>query len=495
MVRLTAALISAIHDGADLATITSLIVPHRDLDQLMGLDMCERLTRLDLSDNRISSLEVLCGDYFLYKVDMAVGRWESVDKFERSRKLHETYDNEISSVCRLDRLVNLNTVVLSRNPIRNFGNFASKLMSLKKVIGSALKRCATIEELRLAHNQLSSLPQELERNGRLTILDLGTNYFKSWSDLQVLGTLHSLVNLNLRGNPICSQDGYEDEVRKRLPQLQVLDGDTLLEGPRRKKSKSVQKSRDDNGAREQEMDSDKFVEASPLESKKTSLKEKIGQKGSSDDSKTRSFLEMISLPTAQTEEKHAVEEPVGIKIGRDGKVKKKKEDSGVVSVVDTTKGRHFLNKPKKIDDLLSRLQPNIEIGTGGPSTWDDESAPVTPGLVSSAPVFATPPNPRSIPSASVLPDQPVVNVEQKPYNRYSREPWSFIHGLVGTLTLHSLLNRDVYVERRQREDFLLTFSALRESDNVGRAQSQRDADQQEMRLNDNRCVASSYNAV
>lgn len=209
------------------------------------------------------------------------------------------------------------------------------------------------------------------------------------------------------------------QVRKRLPQLQVLDGDTLLEGPRRKKSKSVQKSRDDNGAREQEMDSDKFVEASPLESKKTSLKEKIGQKGSSDDSKTRSFLEMISLPTAQTEEKHAVEEPVGIKIGRDGKVKKKKEDSGVVSVVDTTKGRHFLNKPKKIDDLLSRLQPNIEIGTGGPSTWDDESAPVTPGLVSSAPVFATPPNPRSIPSASVLPDQPVVNVEQKPYNRWA----------------------------------------------------------------------------
>ncbi|KAL3685065.1 hypothetical protein R1sor_003087 [Riccia sorocarpa] len=43
----------ALNNGADLATITSLILPHKDPDQLMGLDVCERLTRLD------SSLEVL----------------------------------------------------------------------------------------------------------------------------------------------------------------------------------------------------------------------------------------------------------------------------------------------------------------------------------------------------------------------------------------------------------------------------------------------------
>jgi Leucine-rich repeat (LRR) protein len=58
MVRLTAALISALNDGADCATIQSLSIPNRDFDQVVELDVCENLTRLDISGNRLPSLQV-----------------------------------------------------------------------------------------------------------------------------------------------------------------------------------------------------------------------------------------------------------------------------------------------------------------------------------------------------------------------------------------------------------------------------------------------------
>jgi hypothetical protein len=55
MVRLTAALISALNDGADCATIQSLSIPNRDFDQVVELDVFENLTRLDISGNRLPS--------------------------------------------------------------------------------------------------------------------------------------------------------------------------------------------------------------------------------------------------------------------------------------------------------------------------------------------------------------------------------------------------------------------------------------------------------
>ncbi|KAL3690823.1 hypothetical protein R1sor_004474 [Riccia sorocarpa] len=433
MVRLTAALISALNNGADLATITSLILPHKDLDQLMGLDVCERLTRLDLSDNRLSSLEGITLCTKLTWLSVAGNQLSSLKGVENLTKLTVLNaskneitsmtevvgltelralilnDNEITSIPKLDRLANLNTIVLSRNPIRNLGNFASKLVSLKKLsmshcqvqlIGTALKRCGAVEELRLAHNQLATLPQELEGNGRLTILDLGTNHIKSWSDIQVLETLHSLVNLNLRGNPLCSQEGYEDMVRKKLPSLQVLDGHNLQGALKRKKSKKVYNSSKENVAIEQKPLSDDPSEDPPVELKRNKLQESTAENGALDDSNRKSFLELISVPSMAAEEETGVKaaEKVANR-AKDGKTKKKKEDSGVVSVVDNTKGRYTASRVKKVNEILTKVIPSTDVGTGGPSTWDDEPTTVTPEV-------------------KQMPEQTNV-AEHKPYNRWA----------------------------------------------------------------------------
>jgi len=43
-------------------------------------------------------------------------------------------DNNISSICKLDRLQQLNTLVLSKNPVFTIGNALAKAKSMKKVL-------------------------------------------------------------------------------------------------------------------------------------------------------------------------------------------------------------------------------------------------------------------------------------------------------------------------------------------------------------------------
>jgi hypothetical protein len=39
----------------------------------------------------------------------------------------------------------------------------------------------------------------------------------------------NLVNLNLKGNPVCSVEGYEAKIREWFPNLRVLDGKRIDE--------------------------------------------------------------------------------------------------------------------------------------------------------------------------------------------------------------------------------------------------------------------------
>ncbi|XP_028083671.1 uncharacterized protein LOC114284914 isoform X2 [Camellia sinensis] len=71
-------------------------------------------------------------------------------------------DNGIVSICRLDQLKELNTLVLSRNPINKLGESLVKVKSITKLSLSdsqleaidSLKSCTELKELRLAHNDI-----------------------------------------------------------------------------------------------------------------------------------------------------------------------------------------------------------------------------------------------------------------------------------------------------------------------------------------------------
>jgi hypothetical protein len=61
------------------------------------------------------------------------------------------------------------------------------------------------------------------------ILDLGHNYLRQWSDIQVLSSLHELGNLNLHRNPICEEKQYQEKVQELLPKMQILDAHPIVD--------------------------------------------------------------------------------------------------------------------------------------------------------------------------------------------------------------------------------------------------------------------------
>ena len=52
-------------------------------------------------------------------------------------------------------------------------------------LGSALSECSSLAELRVSHNALQSLPQELSRNKRLKIIEAGANQIDNFKEVQV----------------------------------------------------------------------------------------------------------------------------------------------------------------------------------------------------------------------------------------------------------------------------------------------------------------------
>eukprot|EP00042_Codosiga_hollandica_P035687 m.266638 g.266638 ORF g.266638 m.266638 type:complete len:396 (+) comp54703_c0_seq4:730-1917(+) len=63
----------------------------------------------------------------------------------------------------------------------------------------------------------------------LCLLDLGENVINDFESIAALGKLKFLNNLNLKGNKITQLEGYEEQIRKLIPSLHVLDGKRLEE--------------------------------------------------------------------------------------------------------------------------------------------------------------------------------------------------------------------------------------------------------------------------
>ncbi|GJM91787.1 hypothetical protein PR202_ga08198 [Eleusine coracana subsp. coracana] len=122
-------------------------------------------------------------------------------------------DNNISSICKLDRLQQLNTLVLSKNPVVTIGDALVKAKSMTKKI-----------------------PSDLAKNVKILNLDLGNNLIERSSDLKVLSELHYLRNLNLQGNPISEKDGLAKKVKKFLPNLRILNAKPIEASSKKDKS-------------------------------------------------------------------------------------------------------------------------------------------------------------------------------------------------------------------------------------------------------------------
>ncbi|RZC84103.1 hypothetical protein C5167_046877 [Papaver somniferum] len=247
MTRLNSKKILEENQNKDPSSVTSLVLTQKALTDVSCLTEFKNLERLDLAFNNLSSLEGLSSCINLKWLSVVQNKLESLKGIERLSKLQVLNagknrlksmtevthlisvralilnENEISTICKLDQK-ELNTLVLSRNPIRKIGD---SLLSLSHCqlenIGSSFKSLADLKEVRLAHNEITVIPSELALSTRLQNLDLGNNSISNWSALKALSSFNSLKNLNLQGNPIAENDTLAKKVKKLVPNLQIYN--------------------------------------------------------------------------------------------------------------------------------------------------------------------------------------------------------------------------------------------------------------------------------
>lgn len=428
MAPLSSAQISKENKDRDPSSISSLQLSHRALSDVSCLTDFANLEKLDLSCNTLSSLEALGSCISLKWLSVVQNKLQSLKGIEglsnltvlnagknKLRSMDEVRclislralilnDNEIASICRLDQLSYLNTLVLSRNPIHDIGDSLVKVKSITKLslsncrvqtIGSSLKYCVDLKEVRLAHNEITMLPAELAQNVKIQILDLGDNLIRNWSDLQVLSSLQQLKNLNLQGNPIAEKAKLPIKVKKLLPNLQIfnakpIERDNIRENSKKKNpSHSKEDPHLDGAADHEAVREVKRKKPDPsLVSKKN-----ITSQSEEDNSHIASDLEAGKKVKRKKPKILDEGKPEGIDDGgapfmelvlsastgdpTDGSGKKRDVDaiqdvkslSGVVSVSSNKK------KTKSEKGMghraLDFLLPPAEIGMGGPSTWND----------------------------------------------------------------------------------------------------------------------------
>ena len=78
--------------------------------------------------------------------------------------------------------------------------------------------------MRVAHNELKTIPPCVAKTPNLRILDVGYNKISDWGDLSALRELNRLEQLSLRGCPIANDPEYAEKITRMCPGLKLLDG-------------------------------------------------------------------------------------------------------------------------------------------------------------------------------------------------------------------------------------------------------------------------------
>lgn len=190
-------------------------------------------------------------------------------------------------------------------------------------------------------------------------------------------SLLALINLNLHGNPICSVSEYEKEVKSLIPSLQIFDGRPLQpfhkKRPIVKKAKSLKLSNDSGTDQKEEKPakkkkSQKLVEAKEdVEETKGAIPTTAHNQEDSD-MPDKPFIDLIPAAGDKKLSGTALQS----------------QDSGVVSIINgdgksSGRTKQHIGSTAVLDSLRQ-----VEIGLGGPSTWDTPPPPIVPDKRKSA---------------------------------------------------------------------------------------------------------------
>ena len=205
--------------AAEMATLTRLDAPNKDIRNLTGLESATNLTWLDLgtarvdgefvNSNSISDLSPLSGLTNLTRLDLVANSISDVSALSNLTSLEwlSLYNNSILDVSALSNLTSLEWLSLSTNSISDV---------------SPLSGLTNLESLWLQHNNISD-SSALSGLTNLIRLSLGNN---SISDVSPLSGLTSLESLFLYNNSISDVSALSN-----LTNLTGLDlGDMRVDG-------------------------------------------------------------------------------------------------------------------------------------------------------------------------------------------------------------------------------------------------------------------------
>ena len=131
------------------------------------------------------------------------------------------HECQFEKVSFLKFLPNLNTLVLSKNVITDFsvnnvGSFAhlTKLSigNNKLTLIPDLSTSPHLVELRINHNAITHVDDNLFSLKKLKTLDLSNNRISNWDDIQKLSSMVTLTNLGVKGNPLSDPPESVEEI-------------------------------------------------------------------------------------------------------------------------------------------------------------------------------------------------------------------------------------------------------------------------------------------
>ena len=192
-------------------SLRDLTVSHNRLSELFDFEPAKCLRRCDYSHNHLTSLGTnFQHQKYLTDLDVSVNRLQSIDGIAALTKLlrFNVARNELTSLQPLT-CARLKVLDASGNFIKDASTIAGELKELT--------------ELHLDSNQMTSL-EGLEALESLRILTLADNSLTSLDEVARLAGLQQLVELDLRNNPVTSEDSYRLRLLHILPGLEKLDG-------------------------------------------------------------------------------------------------------------------------------------------------------------------------------------------------------------------------------------------------------------------------------
>lgn len=237
---------------ADLSTLSALDyidLSSNSLTSLEGLDH-PRLKTLIVARNKLSHLKPLYNSPNIRVLNVSENllpdiEWISQTRFAPLLLTLVASSNQLHNLIGLSSLSSLETLVISNNQIEDLTPI-TYLKTLVKLSASrnrirklpSLFPLERLAELRLSHNLIDSLPTE--RLHCLKILDVGHNRL---NDIDALSKFApSLVQVNLRHNPVCERSDLRTYVKRLCDGLEVIDGERILGGRRKVRVNRIRKA-------------------------------------------------------------------------------------------------------------------------------------------------------------------------------------------------------------------------------------------------------------